>query len=287
MRLSPVRIARDYNRALPGPVRWLHVAHAAFSSIIFNSLGWTDHPSRRAWAWPLAFLFAAFLVFPFDGPIADAARSLRSNLGGDVRRELEATQQFGQFVSSLFLIWSFWLLAPARRRRVLDILAAVVIALIAVNILSLLFGRTRPDLQDPAAFTGPFGLYPVPKGDSFVMRSSWSAGYPLASMPSRHACFAAVAAVCFTSLFPVLRPLLCSLALIVAAARVILGAHYPADVFAGAAVGYLIASYAMSGFWGVRAIDWAWKRAIDPFAVPALSDVIRAEPPARDTPRAF
>lgn len=258
-------------------MRFAHIVWAWVRENVGGFIAWADSPTRRAWAWPLVLVVAGVLAYPLDGMVAEAAKGWRAQLGGDVRRELEATQQFGQFVSMAFLLWAAWLLAPVRRRRLLDVLAAAVVALVAVNVLALLFGRARPDLADPTAFTGPFGLYPVPKDGGYVMKASWTAGYPLASMPSRHACFAAVAAVSFATLYPVLRPLVLTLAVIVACARVIVGAHYPADVFVGAGLGYLVASYAMGGFWGVRAVDWAWRRLIDPFAVPALPGVVAAE----------
>jgi hypothetical protein len=60
-------------------------------------------PACPAWYWwtLLGLTLAAAAVMPFDAPVARAMAELREGtggvrLGGDVRRELEALQQFGQ-----------------------------------------------------------------------------------------------------------------------------------------------------------------------------------------------
>ena len=118
--------------------------------------------------------------------------------------------------------------------------------------------------------TGPAGLYPVPTATGFRMDSPWTSGYDLASFPSRHACFAALAAVFLCKIAPKLRPLALALAGIVAAARVVTGAHFASDVFVGAAIGYAMGVLATRDSWGVRALDRLWRRLVDPHATAAL-----------------
>jgi undecaprenyl-diphosphatase len=66
------------------------------------------------------------------------------------------------------------------------------------------------------------------------------------SFPSGHT----LHAVCFTSLaladFPELGWILLPFTTLVAASRVVLGLHYPSDVLAGAALGYLIARFGLA-----------------------------------------
>jgi membrane-associated phospholipid phosphatase len=69
---------------------------------------------------------------------------------------------------------------------------------------------------------------------------------------------------------PRLRPLAVVLAGIVAAARVVTGAHFASDVFVGAAIGYAVGVLATRDSWGVRVLDHVWQRLIDPHATPAL-----------------
>ncbi|MBV9428385.1 MAG: phosphatase PAP2 family protein [Bradyrhizobiaceae bacterium] len=80
-------------------------------------------------------------------------------------------------------------------------------------------GRVRPSA------VGPFAYVPF----------TWRAEY--ASMPSGHATTAFAVAVAFGALWPRARPLLWIYALAIAASRVIIAAHYPSDVVAGACLG--------------------------------------------------
>jgi undecaprenyl-diphosphatase len=63
----------------------------------------------------------------------------------------------------------------------------------------------------------------------------WRAEY--ASFPSGHATTAFAAAVAIGALWPRLRPLLWTYAILIAVSRVIVTAHHPSDVVAGAIAG--------------------------------------------------
>ncbi len=80
-------------------------------------------------------------------------------------------------------------------------------------------GRERPSLH------GPFAYVPF----------SWRPEF--ASFPSGHTTTAFAALVAIGSVYPRLRPLLWTYALLIAASRVVVTAHYPSDVLAGAATG--------------------------------------------------
>jgi membrane-associated phospholipid phosphatase len=82
-------------------------------------------------------------------------------------------------------------------------------------------GRVRPSAA------GPFAYEPF----------SWRPDY--ASFPSGHATTAFAALVAFGVIFPRIRPVLWVYALLIAATRVMVSAHYPSDVIAGAAFGAL------------------------------------------------
>ena len=82
-------------------------------------------------------------------------------------------------------------------------------------------GRGRP------SDAGPFAYEPL----------SWKSAW--ASLPSGHATTAFATLVALGALFPRLRPALWVYALAVAASRVMVSAHYPSDVMAGAAFGAL------------------------------------------------
>src|ERR1043166_3799001 len=120
---SGIDHARDYNRGLPAPVRWGHMAAACIRPLARPFLDWAGAPGRRAWAPRLIIgLVLVFALLPFDGLVAHWVA--RHQLSGDARRELESLQQYGQGLSSLLVAAVIWLQDPARRRRLADWAAA-------------------------------------------------------------------------------------------------------------------------------------------------------------------
>ena len=99
------------------------------------------------------------------------------------------------------------------------VFAAIAAPGLVVTIGKRLIGRVRPSEH------GPFAYVPF----------SWRPDY--AGMPSGHGTSAFAAAVAIGMLFPRTRPLLWIYAIVIAASRVIISAHYPSDVLAGALVG--------------------------------------------------
>jgi undecaprenyl-diphosphatase len=99
------------------------------------------------------------------------------------------------------------------------VFAAIAVPGLLVAIGKRLIGRVRPSAAGPFAYA-PF---------------SWRPDY--AGMPSGHSTSAFAAAVALGVLWPRARPLLWLYALTIAASRVIISAHYPSDVIAGALVG--------------------------------------------------
>jgi membrane-associated phospholipid phosphatase len=119
-------------------------------------------------------------------------------------------------------------LATARMTRL--VLASIAVRLgfvfLAVGIPGLLdsvgkrwIGRVRP------SELGPFAYHPL----------SWDSAY--ASLPSGHTAAAFSALIAIGALFPRARPLLWIYAITIGMSRMIIAAHYPSDVIAGAAVG--------------------------------------------------
>jgi len=101
------------------------------------------------------------------------------------------------------------------------IFVAVALPSLAVTIGKRLIGRARP----------------LRGGDSdiYFMPFSWRVDF--ASMPSGHSTTAFAAAVALGALFPRARAALWIYAVLIALSRVVLTAHYPSDVIAGAVVG--------------------------------------------------
>jgi lipid A 4'-phosphatase len=116
-----------------------------------------------------------------------------------------------------------WRVAARRSaRRALFIFAALASTGVVADVVKVVFGRARPKLLFA---DGTYGFF-------------WGAMRPdYWSFPSGHASNAAALAVALTLLWPRGAVLYVTAALLVAASRVIIGAHYLSDVVAGAVLG--------------------------------------------------
>lgn len=189
---------------------------------------------RLKWQIALAAGAVALAMLFLDRPLSDAAAALPEDV-----------------VNAAFVVTDFglsgWILVPAAVPLVLitllvvpkalDRMSRAVLAMVAVRfgfvfvavglpglvstVVKRWIGRVRP------SDAGPFSYEPF----------SWRPEY--ASLPSGHATTAFAALVAIGALCPRLRPFLWVYALAIAASRVMVSAHYPSDVIAGAAFGAL------------------------------------------------
>lgn len=279
MRIREVRTAIDYNRALHPALRAVHVAMAAAACVV--------RPLWRHPLGPLAIGLALVVaLWPWDGAIMQGVRAI--SVSGDVKRELSAWQQYGALTSLLVVGAIIALVDPKRTRRLLDLAAAAALTGLAVLALKMLVARPRPrpDVDDPVSIPGPLGEYPITMSDGTIrLAHGWdlSTGraVELWSMGSSHTAYAVALSVFLAALYPRLRPLAIALAALVGASRVLFQAHWPTDVVAGAALGFTISRLAVGRMWGVRALDWAWVRWIDPAATPMYPAMAAIGPAGR------
>jgi membrane-associated phospholipid phosphatase len=247
----------DYNRGLHLPIRWLHVLWAAIEPAADALFGWTRHPRARNWAPLVLFTLGAVLILlPSDLAVSQAAVAWLNATGGDIRRELEAIQQYGQGFFMILISITIVLLDPRQRGRLLDWYAAGLVTLLTTVAINHLLGRPRPGFQDPMRFVGPVGSYAYEDNGQPRLESVWTTGYDLVSMPSRHAAFAVLASVFLSSLYPRLRGLLFTITVLVCFGRVATGQHYPTDTIMGAAIGLLVGRYGVAREWGQGL--WTW-----------------------------
>lgn len=232
---------------------------------------------RCPWGWWAVLLVAAACVFAFDAGIS---RWVRSDLAlrGDIRREFETAQQYGQGGAILLVAVVIWLMDPGRRRWMLDYLAAIGLAGLVTIGIKVLVARPRPVLESAYGFLGPLRGWDFGDG---VVAYSWQLGGDLTSklwsMPSNHSAYAAIMSVFLAWHYPRLRWLVVVLAGIVGLGRVMVGAHYPSDVLVGWAVGWAMTWVALRYAVGVRGLDWIWTRLVDRSATPAYPGLVRAE----------
>lgn len=201
----------------------------------------------------LILLACCFATWPIDGHIHTWAKSI--SLAGDIRRTLETAQQFGDALTVTLSCILILLLDPHHRRRVLTIVITILAVAACTYILKMTFGRPRPVLADPSFMTGPLGTYPLSSSSSptgFELRSPWlfwlKGTSDLWSFPSSHTSGATALGLSLWWFYPRLKWLVIFLIITVAAARVVLKAHYLSDVLAGAAVALLIAPLVLKRF---------------------------------------
>ncbi|MDP1660912.1 MAG: phosphatase PAP2 family protein [Phycisphaerales bacterium] len=203
-----------------------------------------------------AVAFAA--LHPFDTSVNGWLSHVR--LSGDIKREWEALQQFGQGVSIVLISLTVILLDPARRARLFDLALALAAVGLTVTLMKNLIGRPRPKFNDADTFLYPWGTYPVQFKDGTTLNvHAWDWSSPshaqLWSMPSSHTAFAVVMALFLSTLYPRIRWLVAFLALTVAAGRLVFDAHWLSDVVAGAAIAVAVGWPILKQSRGVRLLQ--------------------------------
>jgi len=185
----------------------------------------------------LAALAAILLAFTVDHPIARA-------MAGTYPAVLSAARfvtWFGQGAVVLYptgimiLIGLVTGILRPNFRRWLDPLlrwiASIFIVVAAAGLsddaLKVIFGRARPYIWLAGDDSG-FGFFRY--------------GARFASFPSGHTTTSVAAALVLSALFPRLRPVFLGFAVLIAASRIVLDAHYLSDVLAGATLGWAVAT---------------------------------------------
>jgi membrane-associated phospholipid phosphatase len=180
----------------------------------------------------VAIIAATMIVL--DAPAVTAAQRTPEWLARVFDHVTESGKSFWFLVPIALALATIALLAsPALPRMSQRVLAALAVRLgflfLAIGLPGLVFtigkrlvGRARPFVEGSA---NPLIYRPL----------GWSVEY--ASLPSGHAVDAFAAAMAIGVLWPRMRPVMWTYAVVIAVSRVVLTAHFPSDVMVGAVVG--------------------------------------------------
>ena len=180
----------------------------------------------------IAIIAATMIVI--DAPAVTAAQRAPEWLVQIFDHVTELGKSFWFLIPIALTLAMIALLAtPALPRTSQRVLAAIAVRLgflfFAIGLPGLVFtigkrlvGRARPFVEGTA---NPLIYRPL----------GWNVEY--ASLPSGHAVDAFAAAMAIGALWPRMRPLMWTYAIVIAVSRVVLTAHFPSDVMVGAVVG--------------------------------------------------
>src|SRR5688572_24796591 len=155
---------------------------------------------------------------------------------GDIKRESWWLQQYGQVVCTAAAALLVFELdpGPAAMRRAVTLAVTVAFSSLAAGILKRLFGRVRPGREPAGKFLGPsLKLHGHSHRHSF---------------PSGHTASAVALTAILAGYYPHGWTTFWLLAVACAALRYLLDAHWPSDIPAGMAVGYVVAHAGMKFF---------------------------------------
>lgn len=185
----------------------------------------------RHWFWPAVMFAAAVLALQIDMPLAQ--RCLKQEYPRIVRQLLDTIEPFGNGLGVALIMLAVWVNGRELRAQIPRVLSIAFGAGLVVDCLKLVVSRTRPhsfDFRTGGALSTFGGWFDLATTDSHLQ-----------SFPSGHAATAVGFAIGLSWLFPRGWWLFAALATCVCAQRVQVAAHYPSDVLAAAAVGWLVA----------------------------------------------
>jgi membrane-associated phospholipid phosphatase len=154
------------------------------------------------------------------------------NFKGDVKRETRWLAQYGQAVCTLVAAMLVLQLDPGSGRFVVALLAATFGVSVVAMIIKRLVGRVRPNRPGAGKFLGPTLSH-----ENFRE-----------SFPSSHSAAAVAMSAMLAFRYPRAAATFWTLALMCAALRYVLDAHWLSDVLGGIALGYAAAHLTQHAF---------------------------------------
>ncbi len=193
----------------------------------------------------------------FDITIAAAHQT--NVLPGDFRRIIRLSEMFAHGFGLTVIVLSIWLLAPDLRRRLPRLILCGVLASASAQVMKSAFVRLRPIAYqiDPYQIELPETVTMTwTRIDEQLNSADIGVSYFVQAFPSAHAALAVGVTVALCWLLPRGRWLFFLMACLACYQRVQSHAHWASDVFAGAAVGMIVAGLLLQD-WG---LGWALSR---------------------------
>ncbi|HEY0007753.1 MAG TPA: phosphatase PAP2 family protein [Tepidisphaeraceae bacterium] len=179
---------------------------------------------------PLPLLAAAGFTMVLERRGVPTTLQLKSK--GDIKRETQWLAQFGQATATVVAAVLIHAFEPAQIMKPVALLTAVFGTSLMVYVIKRLTGRVRPRREQAGQFLGPS-----------LTSANWRE-----SFPSSHSACATAAAVALSGFYPQAMVVFWALALVASLLRYLMDAHWPSDVLAGMAVGYLLSHALMAAF---------------------------------------
>lgn len=200
-------------------------------------------PRRRRYWHPVPYglLIAVLLSLAIDVPIASYAKDGRHPRW--LAELLENVETFGHGIGATMIVIGVLTLDPKVRRCPLPLLAGSLGAGLMSGVVKLMVIRYRPR---------GLAVFPDTVWATFGGWWSGSKGNDLQSFPSAHTATAVGLAMMLSAYYPRGRWYFTILAIMVGMQRVHVSAHYPSDVFAGAIVGWCVATAVLVSPMGCR-----------------------------------
>lgn len=205
----------------------------------------------------ILFLLLSGVALYFDLTIAAAHQT--NVLPGDLRRIIRLSEVFAHGFGLTVIVLSIWLLAPELRRRLPRLILCGVLASASAQVMKLAFVRLRPmayrinpyQIELPDTITQTWTRF-----DEQLNAADVGISYYVQAFPSAHAAMAVGVTVGLCWLLPRGRWLFFLLAILACYQRIQSHAHWASDVFAGAAIGTLVAGLLLQD-WG---LGWVMTR---------------------------
>jgi len=223
-------MAEDGSSATPAwRLRWL------FGLARNDCLPLEDIPSRsgrwRCFLAPGLLTLIAVAVLPLDAPFAQWCAQVK--WPAVFEKLLLLSEVFGHAIGILVIGLLVFQLDPLRRWAVPRLLFTAIGAGVAADVVKLFIARARPRNTELEKCAWDMVAGFIAPG---------SAGISHQSFPSGHAAAAVALAFALTALYPRGRSIFFALAVLASVQRLVEASHYLTDLFAGAAIGALVAA---------------------------------------------